>query len=54
VGCYLLSGYHEIPIKSKRREETAFSCHQGHLQFVKLPFGMSNAPATYQQSLMLF
>jgi hypothetical protein len=45
----MASGYHQIPVKLEHREKTAFSCHQGHFQFVKMPFGLNNAPATYQR-----
>ena len=45
----MASGYHEIPIKPEHREKTAFSCHRGHFQFIKIPFRLNNAPATYQR-----
>jgi hypothetical protein len=35
----------------KHKEKTAFSCHKGHFQFVKTPFGLNNAPATYQRCI---
>jgi hypothetical protein len=47
----MASGYHQIPIKPEHREKTAFSCHRGHFQFVKMPFGLNNAPATYQRCI---
>jgi hypothetical protein len=40
------SGYFQIPIRPDHREKTAFSCHRGHFQFIKMPFGLNNAPAT--------
>jgi hypothetical protein len=45
----MASGYLQIPIKPEHREKTAFSCHRGHFQFIKMPFGLNNAPATYQR-----
>jgi len=45
---YMASGCHQIPIKSEHKDKIAFSCHQGHFQFIKMPFGLNNAPATYQ------
>ena len=47
----MASGYHQISIKPEHREKTAFSCHRGHYQFIKMPFGLNNAPATYQRSI---
>ena len=47
----MASGYHQIPVKSEDMEKTAFSCHQGHFQFMKMPFGLNNAPATYQRCI---
>jgi len=44
-------GYHQIPIKPEHKEKTTFSCHQGHFQFIKLPFGLNNSPATYQRCI---
>jgi hypothetical protein len=45
------SGCHQIPIKPEHREKTAFSCHRGHFQFIKMPFVLNNAPATYQRCI---
>ena len=45
------SGYHQIFIKTEHREKTAFSCHRGHFQFIKMPFELNNAPATYQRRI---
>ena len=47
----MASGYFQIPIRPDRREKTAFSCHRGHFQFIKMPFGLNNAPATYQRCI---
>ena len=44
-------GFHQIPIKPEHKDKTAFSCHRGHFQFVKMPFGLNNAPATYQRCI---
>jgi len=47
----MASGYHQIAIKPDHKEKTAFSCHRGHFQFIKMPFGLNNAPATYQRCI---
>jgi hypothetical protein len=47
----MASGYHQIAIKQEHKEKTAFSCHRGHFQFIRMPFGLNNAPATYQSCI---
>jgi transposase InsO family protein len=44
----LKSGYWQIPVRASDREKTAFVTHRGLFEFRVMPFGLCNAPATFQ------
>jgi hypothetical protein len=44
----LCSGYHQICMKEANIPKTAFTTHEGHYEFLVMPFGLCNAPFTFQ------
>ncbi|KAH9781036.1 hypothetical protein KPL71_008306 [Citrus sinensis] len=42
------SGYYQIPIALEDQENTTFTCPFGTFAFRRMPFGLCNAPATFQ------
>nr|GEY76880.1 reverse transcriptase domain-containing protein [Tanacetum cinerariifolium] len=52
--CFLdgFSGYFQIPIDPKDQEKTTFTCPYETFAYRRMPFGLYNAPGTFQRCMM--
>ncbi|GKA54745.1 reverse transcriptase domain-containing protein, partial [Tanacetum coccineum] len=52
--CFLdgFSGYFQIPIDPKDQEKTTFTCPYETFAYRRMPFGLCNAPGTFQRCMM--
>ncbi|GKE19152.1 reverse transcriptase domain-containing protein [Tanacetum coccineum] len=52
--CFLngFSGYFQIPIDPKDQEKTTFTCPYGTFAYCRMPFGLCNAPGTFQRCIL--
>ncbi|GJR55870.1 reverse transcriptase domain-containing protein [Tanacetum coccineum] len=52
--CFLdgFSGYFQIPIDPHDQEKTTFTCPYGTFAYRRMPFGLCNAPGTFQRCMM--
>lgn len=47
----LLQGYHQIRMQLDDIPKTAFRTHHGHFEFKVMPFGLCNAPSSFQATM---
>ena len=49
---YGFSGYNQIQIAPEEQDKTTFTCPWGTFSYRVLPFGLCNAPATFQRAVI--
>ncbi|KAF8792078.1 Transposon Ty3-I Gag-Pol polyprotein like [Argiope bruennichi] len=50
----LKTGYHQIEVNPAERDKTGFVCPFGTFRYKRMPFGLRNAPATFQRLMDRF
>ena len=50
----LQAGYHHIPLDEESIPKTVFTSPFGKYEYIKVPFGLAQAPAYFQELMMNF
>ncbi|GFW58883.1 retrovirus-related Pol polyprotein from transposon 17.6 [Trichonephila clavipes] len=50
----LRAGYHEVKVHVEDQDKAAFVCPFGTYRFLRMPYGLRNAPATFQRLMNRF
>ncbi|GFS66858.1 retrovirus-related Pol polyprotein from transposon 17.6 [Trichonephila clavipes] len=50
----LRAGYHQVKVHVEDQDKTAFVCPFGTYRFLRMPYGLRNAPATFQRLMNRF
>ena len=49
----LCKGYYQVEMEIQDIPKTAFICHRGKFEFLRMPFGVKNAPAAFQELMQM-
>ncbi|UYV72093.1 hypothetical protein LAZ67_9001794 [Cordylochernes scorpioides] len=50
----LRAGYHQVKVHPADQDKTAFTCPFGTYRYLRMPFGLRNAPSTFQRLIDRF